>query len=478
MRSADRVRKWAAWCGLAAIVALATWLRLHAIGDKSFWTDEGVSAAFTRLDWYNFGRILWRREGNMTLYYLLLRGWSLMGDSVAMIRGMSVVWSVATVVAVFALGRRLFGSLTGLTAALLLAVNAYSVRYAQEARSYSMVAYLVTVATLVFVRAIETGRRRDWTWYVAASVLGVYAHFFAVLVLVAHGVIVWWVMPSKKGEFISAAKKIALWTLPVWVFIATTGAGPIGWIPRPSPQYLAVVFRHYAGNGGWLLAALYLACALLFAWTREKDWKTWLLLAWFVAPVCVSLTVSLVRPLFLARYMIVCLPALVLMVATGITSLRRWWIAVPLLGMICWFAVGGVRSYYANDFDISREDCRGAAEYVLAHAQLGDVIAFHKAQNRFAFTYYAEHMSGVRPTIMYPGGDQPTWRDFFGKATPQVLDSLAKANGRVWLVVSENMGPQGEDAAAQRIKSAVAGTHPLVRVKDVAFLKVYLYEKK
>ena len=58
---------------LALITAVAAALRFHSLAAKSFWFDEGVSVAIARLDWYNFVRILWRREANMSLYYLFLR---------------------------------------------------------------------------------------------------------------------------------------------------------------------------------------------------------------------------------------------------------------------------------------------------------------------------------------------------------------------------------------------------------------------
>jgi mannosyltransferase len=476
-------RNWLVWGTLGAIVALAAWLRLHGIANKSFWTDEGVSAAFTKLDWYELGRILWRREGNMTLYYLLLRAWTHMGDSVALIRGLSVVWSVGAVVAIFVLGRRLYGSAAGLAAALLLTVNAYSVRYAQEARSYSMVTCLVTLATLLLVRAVEASaarsRQRQWTWYVIASVLGVYAHFFAMLVVAAHGAVIWGALPDRKREFTSAAKKIAVCTLPAIVFIAKTGTGPIGWIPRLSAAYVAAVFRQFTGNGGWPLVALYLVGAMLFLWLNGKDWKGRLLISWWMVPWGLTLAVALVKPIFLGRYMIVCLPALVLIVARGITSIRRWWIGIPVLGAICWLAIGGVRSYYANDFDISREDLRAATEYVLAHAGAGDVIAFHKGQNRFAFSYYADHMKGTRPRIVYPGGDRPGWLDFFDTPSRQVLALLVNQDGRVWLVVSsQTLSQPGEDATAQQIERALGARHRVDEVKDVSHLKIYRYDEK
>ena len=78
-------------------------MRFHGIAAKSFWTDEGTSIELVRLDWYNFLRILWRREGNMTLYYLLLRVWAHFGNSEAYIRSLSIVPALASLPATYAL---------------------------------------------------------------------------------------------------------------------------------------------------------------------------------------------------------------------------------------------------------------------------------------------------------------------------------------------------------------------------------------
>src|SRR6516164_7516719 len=87
----------AAWAGLAAVTCVGAFLQLHAIATKSLWLDEGSSITMARLDWFNCLRSLWRREMNMVLYYLLLRGWLHLGDSVTWIRGRSVVFAVAAI---------------------------------------------------------------------------------------------------------------------------------------------------------------------------------------------------------------------------------------------------------------------------------------------------------------------------------------------------------------------------------------------
>ena len=86
-------------------------------------------------------------------YYLLLRGWLHLGDSVAWIRGLSVIFAVAAIPAIFLLGRKMLGTSFGLISALLLSVNAFQVRYAQEARSYSLLVLLLIVSSYFFVSA-------------------------------------------------------------------------------------------------------------------------------------------------------------------------------------------------------------------------------------------------------------------------------------------------------------------------------------
>ena len=110
-------KQYAVWAGVVVCTIVAAWLQLHAIAAKSLWFDEGTSIAIARLDWFNFLRLMWRREMNMVLYYLLLRGWLHLGDSVAWIRGLSVIFATAAIPAIFVLGRKMLGTSAGIISA-------------------------------------------------------------------------------------------------------------------------------------------------------------------------------------------------------------------------------------------------------------------------------------------------------------------------------------------------------------------------
>src|SRR5512146_504375 len=131
---------------ISGITVLAAVLRLLYLGKKSFWLDEIVSVSIGRLDPAGFRNIVLSWELNEGLYYTLLRGWMHLGQGEFVVRLLSVLPAVAAIAFVYLLGRRWFSEQTGLIAALLLAVNAFDVRYAQEARGYSLFAFLVVLA--------------------------------------------------------------------------------------------------------------------------------------------------------------------------------------------------------------------------------------------------------------------------------------------------------------------------------------------
>lgn len=173
---------------LGLITILAAFLRFHALTARSFWLDEGLSVSFARLPWPRFLQTMASREANMVLYYLLLRFWLILGDSEGFIRGLSVLFSVASVPLIFFLGARLFGRKTGLLAAALFAVNAYDIRYAQEARSYAMVVFFAILATWILARNLQDQSTAHWTSYAIVCASLTYSHLYGILLVPAHAV--------------------------------------------------------------------------------------------------------------------------------------------------------------------------------------------------------------------------------------------------------------------------------------------------
>jgi hypothetical protein len=139
---------------------------------------------------------------------------------------------------------------------------------------------------------------------------------------------------------------------------------------------------------------------------------------WILVPILGSVIFSyLYFPIFLTRYLIVVLPALLILAASGFTGL-------PKLGLIAAIAVGAsmaaatLGNYYSQG---SFQDWRGAGRYFATHAAPGDValtIPFAPA----AFEYYATRSEPP------PGVDAiPPW----GITDPR---AFLAPRSRIWIV--------------------------------------------
>jgi len=478
---------------LTVIAGVAAVLRFHSLAAKPFWFDEGVSVAIARLDWYNFARILWRREANMSLYYLLLHYWLHFGGSEFFVRSLSVLFAVASVPVIYFLGRRLFESRVGLIAAALLAINAYHVQYSQDARSYSLMVLLCSLSSLYFLKCLSEPSRHNRAAYVVASVLAVYAQFFSGLLVIAQWVSLWFLHEPLSFQTLAKIKNewrwIALLTSPVVAFVVTTGTGPLRWVQRPGLKDLWIFALHLTGNGGpWLLLACAAAClaALSPVWQTRKIprvarefWRCRFLLCWLLLPLLPTLALSLVKPLFVPRYFIFCLPALLLLVACGITRLRSASLLVPALLFVLILPFGGTAGYYQQDLDIQRDDWRAATHYLLNHARPGDALLFHVPMGRMPYDFYHSPAgpTSTGPIVLYPShGDRLSFLDFVEKPNDVAIERLLPQHARAWLVLTYAETPSGlPDARTIELTKLLGNTYLTLEQHDFPGIEILLY---
>jgi mannosyltransferase len=489
---------------LALLIAGAAMLRFHFLARKPFWFDECFSVEVARLSWHDFARLLWWREANMSLYYLLLRGWLQLGASPFFIRSLSVLASLATLPAIFWLGCKLFDRRVGLIAVALMSCNAYAIRYAQEARSYSLFVLLATLSSGFFVGCVrESSRRKRWG-YILTSILGVYAHFYALLLIGGQWLSVRGLGRTQplgaRGPAALSMRRAWIWiglaVLPVLAFVGKTGAGQIRWIPRPSGRDLLDFWEHLAGNGGLPLLLLYAAACLAAILPLRAslfrvagDWEVWsrqFLLVWLLFPVGLTVLLSVARPVFLARYFVFCLPALIVLAAAGVASLRKpWMIAVCVAAMLL-LSLQGTFSYYTRDFDLERDGSVAAANYIDDNARPGDGILFHIAEARVPYEFVGS-LRGTRDSqgritagteVIFPRhGDRLDYRDVTGNPSAEFVRLSSGQYVRIWVVLMSNGAPGNPDSTTLMLEQTLGESFP--RSENVLFpqVEVRLYGK-
>jgi mannosyltransferase len=178
---------------VAGLTTLAAVLRFATLGVQAYHHDEIVTASRVLRD--GFGHAMDAvgfSESAPPLYYALAWVWTqVTGTGEWGLRSLSALAGVATVPVAYLLGCELRGRRSGLMAAALVAVNPMLLWYSQEARAYALLSFLCALSLLYCVRALRSGRRRDFTLWGLASALALATHYFAVFPLLAEIVILW-----------------------------------------------------------------------------------------------------------------------------------------------------------------------------------------------------------------------------------------------------------------------------------------------
>jgi uncharacterized membrane protein len=397
---------------LSLIVLLAAILRFASLGAKNIWSDEAFSLYIGKLPWDSFWRLITTAEANMAIYYVLLRPWLRLSDAAWWVRLLSALVGVAAVPVVYWIGRELLPRRAGLIAALLLAINPFDIRYSQEARSYSLVVLLVGISFLSFFRCM---RQRSAWWtaaYVVSSTLALYAHFFAVLALVAQLVSLALLPRSERPLAIRQAALTALVCVlgvPLLWFVLFRNSGQLNW----APSVRAIDFYHFllflTGSGlKFAIALLAFAVAVKMWISRARahwtidGWMELVLVLWLFLPIVLTLLVSIWKPVYAPRFLLFCLPAALLLIADGLAQISSAWIRYALIALFVAACIGPIRAYYEEP---GQEDWKAAVGFLSQNAQSGDVAWLANAYCALPLSYALGHATTVVPKlqIVAPG---------------------------------------------------------------------------
>jgi uncharacterized membrane protein len=465
---------------LWVILLFAAVLRLTLLGHKSLWLDEAATFTLSTSSLHAFAREWWAREANATAYFLLERLWLHLGHNEWILRFPSVVFGVVGVGAIYSFARRSFGMPVARISAFLLAVNPAHIEHSQDARAYTMAMCLAVLSCVLLIDAIEEGRWKVWAAYVLVSALAVYSHYFASLVLMAQACSLI-AIPREKlrwRQISIAAAGVILLCAPSLVFLVLQGRTvTTAWIAAVSPRQVFRLFQFYSGSGlkFILMAALWAAGIWKLARDKEEKsgrWHLALLLSWIVVPIVLAYAVSLRQSVFAFKYLMVCLPPVLVLAALGAASLPRYarWVAIAVLAVASGMTV-------VTGYKKPIEDWRAVSAYVQKNLQPGDAIAFSPPYARNAMDYYWDQAGIQGLKILAPKplvGELEA--DAVAEANPTALLNACSNCRRVWLVDYGTESPA--PGARERLQAMMAAMPNGDRQQDVREFKnvrLYLY---
>lgn len=137
---------------LAVILLLAFITRIWLLGNQNIWWDEGLAIWAVRQGWAQ--TTLWTAgDVHPPLYFWLLWLWvRLAGESEFAARFLSLACGVATVAALYPLGKNLLGRKAALGSVILLAFSRFHIWWSQEMRMYIMATMWGVLSLYTFLR--------------------------------------------------------------------------------------------------------------------------------------------------------------------------------------------------------------------------------------------------------------------------------------------------------------------------------------
>jgi mannosyltransferase len=443
------VRAWDNACSDSArqlillLMLLALVLRLPHLAGKSLWLDEISSLTFAEMRWAAFWSLIKGHEGNMIAYYLLLRAWIHLGDNRGVAKLLSISFGVLTIPAIYALGKELYGRRVGLICACLITVSACHVRASQWIRSYSLMLLMLVIAGLFLTRSLRRPSFGNLSLYVLCAAFAVYNHLYAVLALEAQ-LLSLAVIPARQipwKRLVAAVFALGLLLAPAGAYVVFRNTGQLDWVPAPKPWELVHwgVFLAGAGSTGvaYVLLAIGVGLAGLSCLQLRQTWavrgrgiEAWHIafsFIWLVVPVGFAFLFSYHKPIFFFRYLIICLPAFLLVIAHGIARWRASRVRTAILTVgLCLSLISVVLAYKTE------EDWDGSMRYLFSRVRNGDTV--FPGAGGVPLEYFSRHWftAGSAPRLEFPEY----------AATEASVTNFARTHPSVWVVVFPNFSPE------------------------------------
>lgn len=394
-------------------VLLAFALRTLSLSAQSLWFDEGWSWHLATMP-LDAMALTTAADRSPPLYYALLHGWVVLaGDSELAMRLLSTLADVAGLAGLIALTRRLTSSsAAAMFAGLLHAGSPFMLWYAQETRMYALVAALGMLSSYWLWRWLTDGDAGLPKVLASVGLLlaAVYAHYYAVFLLPAHGVLVALALLRRRAS--GVRRRIVLhYAAPVvsgglllmpWMALASVGfayGDGFYFPPNTVSGRLMEWLRSYASGGlarelpeGWWGLLLVAAALGGIGYARARRWMHLAAaLSLTVVPVLAATTaVRLLywdRSVFHPRYLIYTVPLSLAWCAGALTAGgRSRWLAGAAVGATLGLLWLPSSMAYLTQPALQRDDTRSAVQHVVEALEPGDAVVM--SRDNFAVRYY------------------------------------------------------------------------------------------
>jgi hypothetical protein len=167
-----------------------------------------------------------------------------------------------------------------------------------------------------------------------------------------------------------------------------------------------------------------------------ENWGLRLLALWLALPPLLTLAASPIKPLFDPGFMVMCVPAVVMLAARGLVKLSavpavKYWAATAAFVLIALLSLVSITRPARFRITLNA-DWRSAVGYVLVNERPGDGVVFC-IPNDYPYLYYSQralrqHTVAAAPDVLYPA-------DPWEPLSREEVEKVTSGRQRVWLIL-------------------------------------------
>jgi uncharacterized membrane protein len=434
------------------IILISAGLRVYKIEQKNLWFDEIYSWKISQGD---IVQIVSETSGDIhpPLYYILLKFWTnIFSDSIFGMRMLSVLFGILSIYFVYKISKLFLDNNLQIYFVLLIyAFSPLNIYYSQEVRMFNLNLLLCLGSVYFFFKFIYSGKDMSAVFYLLFTILAIYTHYFAFLILFTQLLLII-IFYYKKIISISIFKKYIFYFIIVnllyapWypVFFNQVSKGQpwrsaqsFSRVGKNVVDYFREIFMSsyfsFESNAVYYFSnflILFILALMIFSIFKILNSKTFFtdrknsIIYFFLIPLIISIIISFNNSIVLSRYLSITVPYLIIALIYFSFKIYKVKAAVIICSFLLFANCYGSYIYFNNNF--KNNDYRRIISYVENNYHRGDAVIVEPHFMGWSFNYYITHSHSK---LEAPKN--------FGWDLNMQLDSLSKETNisSVWFII-------------------------------------------
>lgn len=452
---------------LFIIILLGTFLRFYNLGISGsglFTNDEVAQFRISSNDFNNIIKAIISDDFAPPLYHFLLHFWLYLGKTEFIARSFSALLGVLSIPMIYLIGKELYNEKVGLFSALLIATSPLSIWASQIARNYSLFLLMTLCSVYYFIKILNNpdSGKKVWFGYIASTLMMMYAHYFAFLIVITENFLAVLFGRNKKSIKYWIYSQVSLlilyipW-LPFLFLSLSRRAKDYLDPPTISIMDIAILFEDFSISilhpfNSWRYDIIILILAMvlypiLFAKglyelqnkLQNKRSSGIIISSFFFIPLILSFLFAYKIGAPASRYLIYILFAYFIIISLALSKIKDLRILTIILACIFLISIGTIHQNQAYFRSIAKNDLPAISDFINSNSEENDVILIseNQALEHIKFYYTGRlKMHGLPEDL-----DKEMGLDSMLSVTPDNLDmtirnvqNYTKGHERFWFI--------------------------------------------